>query len=430
LALLPVLSLAVRLRRSNQTNVDFEMTLNNFQNVQYSAPLTLGGQTLPVIYDTGSFEILVLSSLCTSCSSNQIVYNGAQSHSFVEGDGITAEHMFGSGPVFSKKAQETVSMGPQGSPYAANHMPFWQVIDHNIDVWDGNSHFSGIVGLSHTDAIPEGFTVGDANDKTLLNVLGVQNFAICLQRDAPGAPGVLAMGPSINALANSPNFQSVPVVGQVHWGLRMREFRVPGFSHPNPCVPSCGAIVDSGTSLIAVPRQAVEAISGLANAIKSDCSNMNSLPILQFELDGATVELPPQAYVMQVEAPVYRNASVWDKMFGEPGSEVAMQCAPAFMTIDQESQFGPVWILGMPFLRYYYTVFDRAEKKIHIQRASATCDMPTGSAPTFGFMNSTGMSGASTFAASDYQPLKVDLNAARAPAWAFGKKAAGQKMKM
>ena len=30
----------------------------------------------------------------------------------------------------------------------------------------------------------------------------------------------------------------------------------------------------------------------------------------------------------------------------------------------QESQFGEVFILGMPFLRYYFTVFDRANKQV------------------------------------------------------------------
>merc|ERR1719387_76308 len=122
LVVLPTLSAAFRLRRQNSTashQQDFELTLDNFQNVQYSAPFTLGpDQTLPVIYDTGSFEILVLSSLCHSCSANQVVYDNTRSRSFNYGEGIEAEHVFGSGPVYSKKGLETVRIGPPHSAFA------------------------------------------------------------------------------------------------------------------------------------------------------------------------------------------------------------------------------------------------------------------------------------------------------------------------
>merc|ERR1719382_487327 len=39
------------------------------------------------------------------------------------------------------------------------------------------------------------------------------------------------------------------------------------------------------------------------------------------------------------------------KLFREVG------CQPLIMTMDADSQFGPLWILGMPFFRKYYTNF-------------------------------------------------------------------------
>merc|ERR1719476_213284 len=39
------------------------------------------------------------------------------------------------------------------------------------------------------------------------------------------------------------------------------------------------------------------------------------------------------------------------KLFREVG------CRPLIMTMDADSQFGPLWILGMPFFRKYYTNF-------------------------------------------------------------------------
>lgn len=89
--------------------------------------------------------------------------------------------------------------------------------------------------------------------------------------------------------------------------------------------------------------------------MKSDCSNLDELPTLYFELDGAEVVLPPRAYIFKVT---------------EHGSPA---CRGAFMKVDKESQFGEVFILGMPFLRYYFTVFDRANKQVHIARSTEDC---------------------------------------------------------
>jgi len=47
---------------------------------------------------------------------------------------------------------------------------------------------------------------------------------------------------------------------------------------------------------------------------------------------------------------------------------------PAFMQIDMMSQHGPVWILGMPFFRYYHTTFDRSKEEMKFSVASPTCE--------------------------------------------------------
>mmetsp|Transcript_11201 Transcript_11201/g.19783 ORF Transcript_11201/g.19783 Transcript_11201/m.19783 type:complete len:90 (+) Transcript_11201:3-272(+) len=37
------------------------------------------------------------------------------------------------------------------------------------------------------------------------------------------------------------------------------------------------------------------------------------------------------------------------------------------------SQHGPVWILGMPFFRFYHTTFNRETKTMHFARAAPDC---------------------------------------------------------
>jgi hypothetical protein len=292
LALLPAMVHPMKLRspstgrnlRRQKISSDFKIRLSNLNNVQYSGAFELGSQTLPVIFDTGSFEIIVLSTMCSpTCKQNHVVYDPAKSQTFasVEGNGVVAQHFFGSGPVTSKKGYEDVRVGSPESPYSVDRMPFWQVMEHEIRAWNKNAAFSGIVGLGHPDFIPEDYTAEPTNgdsvdpDETLLSSLGIWSFAMCLQRNLPSAPGWLSFGPSVQALTNSASFSSLDVVGKVHWGVRLTGVEMPGYTTGDLCNPSCGAIVDSGTSLIAVPPDAINFVTALAKRVKLDCSNVN-----------------------------------------------------------------------------------------------------------------------------------------------------------
>jgi len=414
-------ALASQLRKkNNETNAAYRLKLSNYKNVQYSAPFSLGSQTLPVIYDTGSFEILVLSTLCKACSRSQLKYDSSKSTSFAAAGGITAEHLFGSGAVTSEKGFETVKLGGVDSPFAMTHMPFWQVVHHQIDVWNDKARFSGIVGMGHVDRIPEGFGADSSADYTLLASLQVKSFALCLERTGPDSPGWLSIGQQVDAMPQlTNNFAALDVVGHVHWGVRMTQVNLPNVELPNLCWPSCGVIVDSGTSLIAVPPSALPMVHAIEKLIKEDCSNVHDLPVLQMTLDTTVISLPPSAYVMKVQSRVYQNSSLWDHLYEGPRYVYQDKCYAAFMTIDKNSQFGPVWILGMPFLRYYYTIFDRQSKKIFIAESQPNCELKP-RVPQF--VNTTrfrskGSSGVSSYTAADYKPVSVDLNAARIPDW-------------
>lgn len=410
--------LVLRASKANESYHLYTLQLNNFQNVQYSGSFSVGGQELPVIYDTGSFEVLVLSTRCAKCTGGTaVVYDHTQSHTFVASS-LQAEHHFGSGPVLSQKGYENVRIGNSQSMYSVANMPFWQILDHEIAVWGPNAKFSGIVGMAHVPTIPQGYGADGSTDSTLLQSLGINTFAFCLQRGTLEAPGWMVIEPSYNHAL----FRTLDVVGQVHWGVQMTEFGAPGVVAANPCNPSCGAIVDSGTSLIAVPPAAADFVAALEDLIAEDCSNIASLPVLRMNLGGVMVDLPPQAYVMQVNGMTMKNTTIWDAVFKGPKFKKSKSCTTAFMEMDKDTQFGPMFILGMPFMRYYYTVFDRGNRKIHISQANSACEA-VGPYGGVGLANVTNASYTNTgsFSPSDYTPLQVDLNWARAPEWAFGK---------
>lgn len=418
LALCCVLASATRLRRSPASyNEAYVVPLTNHQNVQYTAPIDVGGQQLPVIYDTGSFEVIVLSTLCPQCAQDHEVYDRSKSSSFATGAGTEMVHIFGSGPVLSRKGLESLRIGGSGSPYGLAQMPFWQVVSHNITAWHaGTAHFSGIVGLGHSDRVPEGYGEEGTRDQTLLAAAGVESFAVCLERGHPSAPGRLVFG----AGAGGPGFSTLQVKGQVHWAVQMTDLNAPGISTTLCGSPSCGAIIDSGTSLLAAPPSAAPFLGYLAGLVRRDCSNLHELPALRFKLDGVPIELPPSAYVMRV-----RNSGTWDKLFGRWQDGPAEQCTPAFMEIEKSSQMGPVWILGMPFLRHYYTIFDRAANQIHIQKSQANCEPQPPGAGVFGAKSTP--PGVTSFSAEDYEPTAVDLDGATLPSWAT---ASGEQLSM
>merc|ERR1719330_1853201 len=78
----------------NSSSAPFRQKLGNRADVQYIARITLGGQEVDAIFDTGSFDVLVVSQKCDQCPNPQ--YNSSRSKTFHSLD-TEANHSFGSG---------------------------------------------------------------------------------------------------------------------------------------------------------------------------------------------------------------------------------------------------------------------------------------------------------------------------------------------
>lgn len=370
----------------------YKQTLHNHQNVQYYADFKIGGQDIMGIFDTGSFELLVRSTRCSQCAHPTAPYDRTKSDTYTK-NGTVTRHVFGSGPCVSMMGYEDVEVGPMSTPKQA----FWEIVEHQIPVLDF-AKFAAIVGIG-----PD-FAYGNS-ERTLLMSYGVQEFSVCLQKES-GAPGYLTWGPIASKAAKAASFTSVPVVGEHHWVTHMTDVYFGEKTGQVACGKDmpCAAIIDSGTSLIAAPGSALMQLSEMVGPINEDCSNLHSLPTLHFTLgDGKTFTMPPGAYVMRIHGAVMEADSVWDVLFFKPKIRKVNMCMPAFMQLDMMSQFGPVWIMGMPFFRYYHTSFDRTHKEMHFAEASPTCEaLPYKS-------NGTSFLATGRFSAADYQPLDVDI---------------------
>jgi len=103
----------------------------------------------------------------------------------------------------------------------------------------------------------------------------------------------------------------------------------------------CQVAVDTGTSQLAGPTDVINDLSRRLN-VKQDCSNYKELPDLGFVMGEHILNLKPQDYV--------------DK--GSDGCEVSL------MQLDVPPPNGPLFIFGDPFLRKYYTSYDRQNNKV------------------------------------------------------------------
>jgi len=342
----------------------YRQRLRNFQNVQYYGEFMLGGQKIDGIFDSGSFELLVRSTRCEGCAHPTSPYDRSKSKTY-EKNGTIAKHVFGSGPCVSMKGYEEVSVGPLKS----EQQPFYEIVAHQIQALD-MAKFAAIVGIGPN------FAYGN-KDKTLLMSFGIKEFSICLQKPS-GSDGYLTWGPTAKPEYKEKHYARAEVIGKHHWATRLNNI---AFGDPKqmpsemvPCMSKgCTAIIDSGTSLIAAPSAALAQLSSQIKPIMEDCSNLHELPTLSFNIDGTDFTLPPEAYVMRITGAVMEADSIWDILFFKPKMRKLNMCMPAFMTIEMVSQNGPVWILGMPFFRYYHTTFDRELQAMHFAVAGPDC---------------------------------------------------------
>merc|ERR1711970_394004 len=174
-------------------------------------------------------------------------------------------------------------------------------------------------------------------------------FAFFLNR-TPNAEdgGELSIG-GVDESRYTGDFNWNDVTRQAYWQIKMDKFEVEG-KNVTACDGTdagCQVIVDSGTSLLAVPSDLAEAINHAIGAFKFlngeyivPCRHMDTMPNIEFTLNGIVYTLTPEDYVMKV---------------GAGGQE---QCISGFMGMDIPPPAGPLWILGDVFMGKYYTAFD------------------------------------------------------------------------
>jgi len=155
-----------------------------------------------------------------------------------------------------------------------------------------------------------------------------------------------------------------------HWMLKVKSVRIEG-EVLKFCNDGCRAVVDTGTSLLAVPTPAFPEIFELLRHEADPLLECNGEgPKLHIELEHFTVTLEPHDYSrLEDELPLSntsRRESVpllppWalQGLHQAPPEQEAQMCKPMLMSMNLPAPIGPkLFVLGEPVLRKYYTVYD------------------------------------------------------------------------
>lgn len=325
---------------SDPTSAD--VPISDYQNAQYYGPIKLGGQEFKVIFDTGSSNLWVPATNCSwhTCWFHPR-YDSTKSQTY-KPDGRQYKVQYGSGPVEGVFASDTVNVG---GIEVANQL-FAEVTSVSfgpLNIAFAVGKFDGLLGLGFKSIseyeIPTPFEAMVAQGLVKESV-----FAFYLQSDA-SAMGELVFG-GIDQSHFTGDLVNVPLTSETYWEVSLDKAM---FGSDTVVSSAQKAIIDSGTSLLAGPTDAVKALAQKVNATSIagkeytiDCSKVATLPKFTVTLGGHDFVLEGSDYTLSVSG----------------------QCLFAFMGIDVPAPRGPLWIMGDVFMKKYYSIFDYGNKQM------------------------------------------------------------------
>jgi len=196
-------------------------------------------------------------------------------------------------------------------------------------------------------------------------------FSVFLSRDDRVRSEISFGGHNTARMLEPMNWVPVASPEKGYWQIRLQGVRI-GSEDTDICSQGdCVAIVDTGTSLLGVPRSDGQAIhKRLARRVPQetsadvDCRTVPG-PTLSFDLGHFTIELDAADYS--------RPASM------QVRSEVV--CRASMLPVDMPLLGPKVFLWGEPVLQKYYTAYDSANKRVGFATARHM-DMPADAAAT------------------------------------------------
>nr|AOD75397.1 cathepsin D-like protein [Tyrophagus putrescentiae] len=326
--------------------------LSNYADAQYYGEIGIGTppQKFLVIFDTGSSNLWVPSKKCKFTNIACLFHNkydSTKSSTYVN-NGTNFEIRYGTGSMTGFLSTDTVTV----AGLAITNQTFAEAVTEPGITFVA-AKFDGILGLGFQTISVDGVPI--VFDNMVKQGLVQQPiFSFYLNRDPEGK-----VGGEIIFGGSDPNFYQgeftyAPLTKLGYWQFTMHGILIENQSDNkivgHVCEAGCEAIADTGTSLIAGPKDQVEHLNRALGAIGPvkgiymfNCNTTSTLPKIIFQIQGKQFPLTPDQYVFKQSA---------------MGQDI---CISSFIALPAEI---PLWILGDVFIGNYYTEFDYGNKRV------------------------------------------------------------------
>jgi len=313
--------------------VPASVPLTDVSNSYYYGTISLGTppQHFRVDFDTGSSNLWLPNTACTNCPSTATFYDSAASSTYVA-NGEAFSIQYGTGSCTGFLSEDVFSVGDFSTA-----VTFAEITSESAQF--ESSKFDGLLGLAFPSIAVDAVTP-IVQQLISASELAVDVFAFYLQDES--GTGELTIG-GIDATKYTGDVLYAAVTSDTYWEVALTSIAVAGTSY----VTSASCIIDTGTSLIVGPNNAVAALMAGIGAVFSTAealyyvptASAGVLPNIDITLgNSVTLTLTPSNYIL--------GASGTDTFLGFEGSSMSL------------------WILGDVVIRPFYTVFDIANNQV------------------------------------------------------------------
>ncbi|KAI8820239.1 aspartic peptidase domain-containing protein [Fimicolochytrium jonesii] len=316
--------------------------LTNFMNAQYFGEITIGTppQTFSVVLDTGSSNLWVPSTRCSSIACWLHRRFDAGKSSTFKANGTSFAIQYGSGALEGIISNDVLGVGD----LSIKNIDFGESTKEP-GVTFAVGRFDGIFGLAF-DNIAVQKVVPPVYRMIEQGLLDEPLFGAWFGDNADGGAGGEITFGGVDKSHYTGDITWAPVIRKGYWEVQLQNVTL---GNENLGVSTFRAAIDTGTSLCAIPVAEADAINkrigakkGLNGQYTVDCNTVASLPVLKLQFGGREFELEGKDYTL--------NAG---------GS-----CVSGFMGMDIPAPAGPLWIVGDVFLRKYYTIYDHSGPRV------------------------------------------------------------------
>jgi len=333
------------------------VSLTDVQDIEYFGEVDIGSppQKFTVIYDTGSSNLWIPSKACDNCKKNGSLYDSSASSTFAK-NGKSFQLQYGTGSCNGFLSTDTVSIGGE----KITSFDFGEVSHEAADVF-GQAPFDGILGMGPAKAAVDQVAMPMAQ---LVKQGKIQHniFAFYLASGGKAGSTLTLGGTDSSFYTGDFSYHPVSKAAAIlpYWLISAKSMNVGGASAVScNAFTGCYMVVDTGTSVIAGPPSTVNELTSKIGNVSADCSNVDKLPVITFSFSTGffgtkEYDLGPDFYVIRVT-----DAN---------GQE---QCQ---LGIEGVNAGVPIWILGDPFLRKYYTVWDAEQNRVGFATAKQSSE--------------------------------------------------------